>query len=98
LHVILLALLGDRDYLPVLLPSGTQRARCAGITSMSLCDASSAATSDGWHLGVLVLVTTSGLPAAHGCGAVEQELRLVVVLIVSLGRLDETAAHTCSQA
>jgi hypothetical protein len=52
---------------------------------MSLCDASSAATSDGWHLGALVLVTTSGLPAAHGCGAVKQELRLVVVLIVSLG-------------
>jgi hypothetical protein len=35
--------------------------------------------------GVLVLVTTSGLPAAHRCGAVNQELRLVVVLIVSLG-------------
>ena len=35
--------------------------------------------------GALVLVTTSGLPAAHGCGAVKQELRLVVVLIVSLG-------------
>jgi hypothetical protein len=34
--------------------------------------------------GAMVLVTTSGLPAAHGCGAVEQELRLVVVLIASL--------------
>jgi hypothetical protein len=51
---------------------------------MSLCDASSAATSDGWHLGALVLVTISGLPAARGCGAVKQELRLVGVLIVSL--------------
>jgi hypothetical protein len=51
---------------------------------MSLCDASSAATSDGWHLGPLVLVTASGLLAAHGCGAVKQQLRLVVVLIVSL--------------
>jgi hypothetical protein len=51
---------------------------------MSLCDASSAATSDGWHLGPLVLVIASGLPAAHGCGAVKQQLRIVVVLIVSL--------------
>jgi hypothetical protein len=76
--------LSDRDYPRVLLPSGTQRARCARITSMSLCGTSSAATSDGWHLGALVLVTTTGLPAAHGCGAVKQELRLVVVLIVSL--------------
>jgi hypothetical protein len=70
--------LSDRDDPRVLFPSGTQRARCARITSMSLCDASSAAASDGWHLGALVLVTTSGLPAAHGCGAVRQELRLLV--------------------
>jgi hypothetical protein len=34
--------------------------------------------------GALVLVTTRGLPAAHGCRAVKQELRLAVVLIVSL--------------
>ena len=43
--------LSDRDCPRVLLPSGTQRARCARITRMSLCDASSAATSHGWHLG-----------------------------------------------
>jgi hypothetical protein len=90
--------LSDRDDPRVLLPSGTQRARCARITGMSLCGASSAAASDGWHLGALVLVTASGLPAAHGCGAVKQELRLVVVLIVSLRSWTRRPAHMCSQA
>jgi hypothetical protein len=50
--------------------------------------------SDGWHLGALVLVITSGLPAAHGCGAVKQEPRLVVVLIVSLR--SRTRRLTCA--